>query len=75
MPGTLTKMEIVSTIQTENGYTFKKVTDIVNTCLIILRSTLASGEDVLVSRYGKFQIRDKGERKGRNQASGNYKIT
>ncbi len=69
MPGTLTKIEIVSAIQTENGYTHKESTDIVKTLLEILKSTLASGEDVLISRFGKFQIRDKRERKGRNPAT------
>ena len=66
MPGTLTKMDIVSAIQTENGYTLKKSTDIVKTLLEILKSTLASGEDILISKFGKFQIRDKRERRGRN---------
>jgi len=69
MPGTLTKMEIVSAVQTENGFTLKKSTDIVKTLLEILKSTLASGEDVLFSGFGKFQIRDKHEPRGRNPAT------
>jgi len=69
MPGTLTKRDIVSAVQTENGYTLKKSTDIVKTLLEILKFTLASDEDVLVSRFGKFQIRDKRERRGRNPAT------
>jgi len=69
MPGTFTKMDVVSAIQTENGYTLKKSTEIVNTLLEILKSTLASGEDVLISGFGKFKIRDKHERRGRNPAT------
>ena len=69
MPGTLTKMDIVSAVQTENGYTLKKSTDIVKTLLEIMKSTLASGEDVLISGFGKFQIKDKRERRGRNPAT------
>ena len=35
-----------------------------------IKSTLASGEDVLVSGFGKFCVNDKKERKGRNPATG-----
>ena len=70
MPGTLTKADIISTIQTENGYTLKKSIDIVETLLKIIKSTLASGEDVLVSGFGKFCVKDKRERRGRNPATG-----
>ena len=69
MPGTLTKMDIVSAVQAENGYTLIKSTDIVNTLLEIIKSTLASGEDVLLSGFGRFQIKDKRERRGRNPAT------
>jgi integration host factor subunit alpha len=69
MPGTLTKMDIVSAVQTENGYTLKESTDSVNTLLEILKSTLASGEDVLISGFGRFQIKDKRERRGRNPST------
>jgi integration host factor subunit alpha len=69
MPGTLTKIDIVSAIQTENGYTLKKSIDIVDSLLDILKSTLASGEDVLISGFRKFQVKDKRERIGRNPAT------
>ena len=69
MPGTLTKMDIVSAVQRENGYTLKKSIDIVETLLEILKSTLESGEDVLMSGFGKFQVKDKGARRGRNPAT------
>ena len=35
-----------------------------------IKSTLASGEDVLVSGFGKFCVNDKKERRGRNPATG-----
>ena len=69
MPGTLTKMDIVSAVQTENGSTLKESTGIVNSLLEILKSTLASGDDVLISGFGKFQVKDKRERRGRNPAT------
>jgi|GEM_PF-3491271 integration host factor subunit alpha len=58
MPGTLTKMDIVSAVQAENGYTLIKSIDIVDTILEILKSTLASGEDILISGFGRFQVKD-----------------
>ena len=70
MLGTLTKADIIAAIQTENGYSLRKTTDIVKTLLEIIKSTLESGEDVLVSGFGKFQVRNKSERKGRNPATG-----
>ena len=69
MSGTLTKADIISAIQTENGYSLNKSIDIVETLLEIIKSTLASGEDVLISGFGKFNIVDKKERRGRNPAT------
>ena len=69
MPGTLTKMDIVSAVQAENGYTLIKSTGIVENLLEIIKSTLASGEDVLISWFGKFLIKGKRERRGRNPAT------
>ena len=68
MSKTLTKSDIVAAIQTENGYTLKKSTNIVETLLEIIKRTLESGEDVLISGFGKFNVKDKKERKGRNPA-------
>ena len=70
MPGTLTKADIISAIQTENGYSLQKSAETVETILEIIKSTLASGEDVLVSGFGKFCVKDKRERRGRNPATG-----
>jgi len=69
MPGTLTKAHIISIIQSENGYSLKKSTDIVETLLEIIKSTLESGEDVMVSGFGKFRVREKSKRRGRNPAT------
>jgi integration host factor subunit alpha len=70
MPGTLTKADIISAIQTENGYSLQKSAETVETILEIIKSTLESGEDVLVSGFGKFCVKDKRERRGRNPATG-----
>ncbi len=69
MPGTLTKADIIAAIQTENGYSLQKSADIVGTLIKIIKSTLESGEDVLISGFGKFRVKDKRERRGRNPAT------
>ena len=43
---------------------------IVETLLEIIKKTLASGEDVLISGFGRFCVREKAERKGRNPSTG-----
>jgi integration host factor subunit alpha len=42
----------------------------IETLLEIIKRTLESGEDVLVSGFGKFCVKEKRERKGRNPATG-----
>jgi integration host factor subunit alpha len=67
---TLTKAQIVESIQNQTGFPKNKSSDIVETFLEIIKSTLVSGEDVLVSGFGKFCVNEKKERKGRNPATG-----
>ena len=66
----LTKVEIVKSIQSELGFTKNKSVEIVETLLEIMKKTLASGEDVLVSGFGKFCVNGKRQRRGRNPATG-----
>jgi integration host factor subunit alpha len=66
----LTKIEIVESIHNEIGIPKNKSTEIVETLLEIIKRTLASGEDVLVSGFGKFCVKEKKKRKGRNPATG-----
>lgn len=35
-----------------------------------MKETLASGEDIMISGFGKFQVNEKTPRKGRNPATG-----
>ena len=66
----LTKLGIVEQLQSELGFPKKESVDTVESLLEIIKSTLVSGEDVLVSGFGKFCVKDKKERKGRNPATG-----
>ena len=66
----LTKAQIINTIQNHLGLPRKKSTELVETLLEIIKTTLADGEDVLISGFGKFCVKEKNERKGRNPATG-----
>ncbi len=69
MPNTLTKADIIEAIQKENGYFRQQSSDIVEILLEIIKQTPESGEDVMISGSGKFQVKDKRERRGRNPAT------
>jgi integration host factor subunit alpha len=58
----------------QNGFTRKKSTETVEIILEIIKSKLASGEDVLISGFGKFCVMEKRERRGRNPATGENMI-
>ena len=66
----LTKADIINAVQMEEGLTKQQSTDIIETLIEIMKNTLESGEDVLISGFGKFCVREKNERKGRNPATG-----
>jgi integration host factor subunit alpha len=63
---TLTKAHIVDAIAEQNGYTIKRSIEVVETLLEIIKSTLESGEDVLISGFGKFRVNEKKERRAWN---------
>ena len=66
----LTKNKIVEQVN-ELGFTKKKSVDIVESLLEIIKRSLENDEDVLVSGFGKFCVKDKSTRRGRNPATGN----
>jgi integration host factor subunit alpha len=65
----LTKEKIIESVHQELGFPKKKSTEVVEQLLETIKSALASGDDVLVSGFGKFCVNDKKERKGRNPAT------
>jgi len=66
----LTKKDIVDQIQMQVGFQKDKSVELTETLLEIIKSTLESGEDVLVSGFGKFCVQHKRKRRGRNPATG-----
>lgn len=65
----LTKNEIVGKVY-DMGLTQKKATEVVESLLEIIKSSLSQGDDVLVSGFGKFCVKEKRPRRGRNPATG-----
>lgn len=66
----LTKADISSVIQEKTGYTQKKSTEVVEFILEAIKSNLKSGEDILISGFGKFCLKEKKERICRIQRGG-----
>ena len=62
----LTKDRLVTRLQTQIGMTKPESRQIVEQLFVIMKDTLAEGEDLLISGFGKFQVRQKNARRGRN---------
>ncbi len=71
---TLTKAQIVDQIREEIGLTRNESIETVETLLELMKSTLESGDDVLISGFGKFCVQNKRKRRGRNPSTGDDMI-
>jgi integration host factor subunit alpha len=67
---TLTKAMIVDAVHEQLGYPKNKSAEMLETLLELIKSNLEKGEDVLISGFGKFCVKNKSERRGRNPATG-----
>lgn len=65
----LTKTEIVEDLL-KIGFNRKNSIEMLENLLEIMKKNLADGEDVLISGFGKFCVKEKRERRGRNPATG-----
>ncbi|MBU2623416.1 MAG: integration host factor subunit alpha [Proteobacteria bacterium] len=65
----LTKNDIVARVH-ELGFTKKKSVDIIESLLMIIKNNLEKSDDVLISGFGKFCVKKKNQRRGRNPATG-----
>ncbi|MBN2123564.1 MAG: integration host factor subunit alpha [Deltaproteobacteria bacterium] len=70
---TLTKSAIVEDIA-GLGFTKKRSEQLVEAVLEIIKNALQEGDDVLVSGFGKFCVKEKKRRRGRNPATGDVLI-
>ena len=71
---TLTKAHIIEAILKQTGFSKNKSAEIIEIILETIKRSLETGEDVLISGFGKFCVKDKAERKGRNPATGDAQI-
>lgn len=65
----LTKNDIVARVH-ELGFTKKKSVEIIESLLEIIKKNLEKSDDVLISGFGKFCVKNKNQRRGRNPATG-----
>jgi len=65
-----TKTTIIEKIAEKNNLKPSEAKDTIEILLEIIKSTLVSGEDIMISGFGKFQVNKKSPRKGRNPATG-----
>jgi len=66
----LTKSDLIDSIYNQCGLSKSKSVQVAETILEIIKETLPSGEDVLISGFGKFSVKEKTERRGRNPQTG-----
>jgi len=67
---TLTKANLIDAIAEANGFPRRQASKTIETLLETIKSTLKSGDDVLISGFGKFCVKQKTERRGRNPSTG-----
>jgi integration host factor subunit alpha len=67
---TLTKAKIADSIHQELGFPKNRSAELLELLLELVKNKLEIGEDVLISGFGKFCIKLKKERRGRNPATG-----
>ncbi len=67
---TLTKANIAQKIADDCGFMNGEATEIVERLLELIKTSLINGEKVMVSGFGKWSVKDKNSRRGRNPRTG-----
>lgn len=67
---TLTKAELAELLFERVGLNKREAKDIVDAFFDEIRESLANGDEVKLSSFGNFQVRDKPARPGRNPKTG-----
>ena len=67
---TLTKADIAEAIWNKTDIPKWRSAELVDSIFEAIKETLESGEDVLISGFGKFSVKEKQERTGRNPQTG-----
>ena len=67
---TVTKADIIESVAKAGGFERSKAARAVEGLLETIKATLATGENLLVSGFGKFEVKSKKPRRGRNPVTG-----
>ena len=67
---TLTKAQIVENLFAKNLFTKGESFQIIETLFELIKQSLEDDEDVMISGFGKFCVREKRQRRGRNPQTG-----
>ena len=70
LSGTLTKTHIIDAVSERNGFTRKKSLETVEILLELIKQSPESGDNVQISGFGKFWVKEQKKRRGRNPATG-----
>jgi integration host factor subunit alpha len=72
---TLTKGQIVDSIYNNSDLNKTQAKRIMETLIETIKKTLESGEGVMITRFGKFCVKEKKQRKERNPETGKNRFT
>jgi integration host factor subunit alpha len=67
---TLVKENLIQSLYNQCGFSKHQSRILVEIVFELIKKSLESGDDVLISGFGKFYLRKKAPRKGRNPATG-----
>jgi integration host factor subunit alpha len=67
---TLTKADLAQKIAGDCGFMKGEATEVLEKLLGIMKASLIAGEDVMISGFGKWSVRQKRPRRGRNPQTG-----
>jgi integration host factor subunit alpha len=62
----LTKEKIINTLYYQVGLSKSQARAVIESLLEIIKQTMENGEDLLISGFGKFVVKNKSARRGRN---------
>lgn len=66
----MNKNELITVVAETTGFTKKDVGTVVDSVFNVISRVLSGGENVKISNFGQFVVRERKERKGRNPQSG-----
>jgi integration host factor subunit alpha len=66
----ITRDDFTNSVHRNTKLPKKQSKELIDAAMELIKSALASGKDVLISGFGKFEVRDKASRNGRNPQTG-----